>query len=91
MILAIISAVACLAVTTLMYSPKFRGFAYYRPFALFFLLEGIWILADYAFAQIMPGNVFMDIIHYCVIVAMVIYFILSILLRSDKKKSRREK
>ena len=59
MLLAIISAAACLAATTIMYSPKMRSFRYYRPVALFFLFEGIWMLADYAFEQIFPGNVFM--------------------------------
>lgn len=90
MLLAIISAVACLAATTIMYSPKMRSFHYYRPIALFFLFEGIWIVTDYAFAQIMPENVFMQIIHYVGITAIVIYFVLSILFGSEKKKSRKE-
>ncbi len=89
MIPAIISAIACLAVTTIMYSPKMRSFAFYRPVALFFLFEGIWILTDYAFAQMIPDNVFMDIIHYCGIIAIAAYFIMSILFSSDRKKKRK--
>ncbi len=91
MILAIISAIACLAATTIMYSPKMRHFTFYRPVALFFLFEGVWILADYAFAQMIPDNVFMDIIHYCGLIAIVVYFILGILLASDKKKKKNTK
>ncbi len=85
MLLAIIAAAACLAATTIMYSPKMRGFKYYRPVALLFLFEGIWLLADYAFAQLIPGNVFMQIIHYIGILAIFVYFIISILINSRKK------
>ena len=86
MLLAIISAAACLAVTTIMYSPRMRSFHYYRPVALFFLFEGIWVVADYAFRQIFPDNVFMGIIHYIGIIIFVIYFILSILFSAERKK-----
>ena len=85
MLLAIISAAACLAVTTIMYSPRMRSFRHYRPISLFFLFEGIWIVADYAFRQIIPDNVFMEIIHYAGIIIFVIYFILSILFSADRK------
>ena len=85
MLLAIIAAAACLAATTIMYSPKMRSFKYYRPVALLFLFEGIWLLADYAFAQLIPGNVFMQIIHYIGILAIFVYFIISILINSRKK------
>ncbi len=87
MLLAIISAAACLAVTTIMYSPRMRSFRHYRPIALFFLFEGIWTAADYAFRQIVPDNVFMEIIHYAGIIVFTIYFILSILFSADKKQS----
>ena len=83
MVLAIISAVACLAATTVMYSPRMRSYAFYRPVALFFLFESVWILADYAFTQIIPDNVFMDIIHYCGLIAIAAYLILSVIFGSD--------
>lgn len=84
MLLAIIAAAVCLAATTIMYSPKMRSFHYYRPVALFFLFEGIWILADYAFEQLFPGNVFMLIIHYVGVIAGILYLMLSILFSSKK-------
>lgn len=86
MILAIIAAAACLAAATIMFSPRMRSFRYYRPFALFFLFEGIWIMLDYAFRQIVPDNVFMDVIHYIGIIVIVVIFILNILFGSGKKK-----
>lgn len=87
MVLAILAAAACLAVTTIMYSPRMRTFHYYRPVALFFLFEGIWIVMDYAFRQLIPDNVFMDLIHYIGILAVVIYFIICIVLGAGKKKA----
>ena len=63
-----------------------RHFRYYRPVAVMFLFEGIWVLADYAFAQLIPGNVFMLIIHYVGIIAVILYLILSILFSSKKTK-----
>ncbi len=89
MVFAIIAAVACLAAATIMFSPRMRSFRYYRPFALFFLFEGVWLLLDYAFRQIVPDNVFMDLIHYIGITAIVVFFVLNILLGSDRKKTER--
>ncbi len=88
MLLAIIAAAACLAATTIMYSPKLRSFRYYRPIALLFLFEGVWILADYAFAQLFPANVFMQVIHYVGILAVIIYLVLSILLHSRNRNGK---
>ncbi len=88
MLLAILAAAACLAAATIMYSPKMRHFRYYRPVAVMFLFEGIWVLADYAFAQLIPGNVFMQIIHYLGIIAVVIYLIVCIILRSANNSKK---
>lgn len=88
MILAIITAAVCLAATTIMYTPHMRSFRYYRPIAFFFLFEGLWIIADYAFAQIFPGNVFMQMIHYIGIIIIVAYFVISIIVNSSKKKPK---
>ncbi len=85
MLLAILAAAACLAATTIMYSPKMRSFRYYRPVAFLFLFEGIWIIADYVFAQLMPGNVFMQMIHYIGIIAIIIYLVISIIFNSNKR------
>lgn len=85
MLLAIIAAAACLAATTIMYSPKMRSFRYYRPVAFLFLFEGLWIIADYAFAQLIPGNTFMQLIHYIGIVAVILYLVICILLNSGKR------
>lgn len=81
MILVIITAVFCLAAATLMYTPKMRSFRCYRPVALLFMFEGIWILADHIFTQISPGNVFMPIIHDIGIIVIVVYLIIKIMMK----------
>ena len=85
MILVIITSAVCLAAATLMYTPKMRSFRHYRPVALFFLFEAVWILADYIFTQISPANVFMPIIHYIGLILVGVYFLLSLIFNSGKK------
>ena len=64
-----------------------RTFRYYRAMAFLFLFEGVWILADYAFSQIFPGNTFMAAIHYIGLILLIAYLIVSIFLDSRKKKA----
>ena len=85
MLLAIIAAVACLAVATLMYTPKMRAFRFYRPVALIFLFEGIWLLIDYIVQQIAPDSTVTMILHYVGLIIFGIYFILRILFESNDK------
>ncbi len=85
MLLAIISAAACLAVATLMYTPKMRTFRFYRPVGLIFLFEGVWLLLDYIVRQIFPDSTFTMIVHYIGLILFGIYFILRILFESNDK------
>lgn len=92
MLLAIISAVVCLAIATMMYTPHMRSFRFYRPVAFFFLFEGVWVLADYIFRQTVPDNVFMQIIHYVGLIILGAYFLFKIFFSGKKKeKSSKEK
>ena len=90
MLLAIIAAVFCLVIATMMYTPKMRTFKFYRQVALLFLFEGVWLLMDYIFNQISPDNMFMMIIHYIGLIIIGVYFLLSILMES-KEKFRQKK
>lgn len=87
MLLAIISAVVCLAIATMMYTPRMRSFRFYRPVALLFLFEGVWVLTDYIFKQAVPDNVFMQIIHYVGLIVLGLYFLIKLFV-SDKKKEK---
>ena len=85
MLLVSISAVVCLAVATLMYTPKMRAFRFYRPVALIFLFEGVWLLLDYIVRQISPDSSFTMIVHYIGLIVFGAYFILRILFESNDK------
>ena len=96
MLLAIISAAICLASATLMYTPKMRSFSQYRPVGLFFLFEGVWILADYIIKQMIPDNIFMMIVHYIGLSVIGLYFVFSAVFLSkdgvrEKLKDRKRK
>ena len=86
MVLPIIAAVCCLVAATLMYTPRMRMLPFYRPVAILFLSEGIWLLADYAVSQIAPGNAFMDVIHYVILIALVAWLVISVFVGGLKKK-----
>lgn len=90
MLLAIISAVFCLAVATMMYTPKMRVFKFYRPVAFLFLFEGIWLLLDYIFNQVAPDNIFMMIIHYIGLIVIGIYFLAGILIEAREKAKNKK-
>ena len=96
MLLAIISATICLAAATIMYTPKMRSFSQYRPVGLFFLFEGVWILADYIIKQMIPDNIFMMIVHYIGLSVIGLYFVFSAVFLSkdgvrEKLKDRKRK
>lgn len=90
MLLAIISAVVCFAIATIMYTPRMRSFQFYRPIAFLFLFEGIWVLLDYIFRQIMPDNVFMQMIHYVGLIALGAYFAIKLFISSGKKSKKKK-
>ena len=96
MLLDIISAAICLAAATIMYTPKMRSFSQYRPVGLFFLFEGVWILADYIIKQMIPDNIFMMIVHYIGLSVIGLYFVFSAVFLSkdgvrEKLKDRKRK
>lgn len=88
MVLAIIAGICCLVAATLMFTPKMRMLPFYRPVAILFLSEGVWLLADYAVSQIAPGNAFMDVIHYIILAAVVVWLVITVILSGNKKKHR---
>lgn len=88
MIFVIIASVICLAAATLMYTPRMRNFAYYRPIAFLFLFEGAWMMVDYIFTQLIPNNLFMPIIHYIGISVLILYFVICIFTNTKTKKPK---
>lgn len=86
MVLVWIAAACCLLAATLMFTPRMRSFRFYRPVAIFFLSEGIWLLGDYAVDQIAPGAVFMDVIHYIILIVIAAWMLISVFIGGGKKK-----
>ena len=73
-----------------------RSFSQYRPVGLFFLFEGVWLLADYIVKQFVPDNVFMMIVHYIGLSVIGLYFVFSAVFLSkdgvrEKLKDRKRK
>lgn len=86
MVLVWIAAACCLLAATLMFTPRMRSFRFYRPVAIFFLSEGIWLLSDYAVKQITPGAVFMDLIHYIILIVIAAWMLISVFFFGGRKK-----
>lgn len=85
MILAIISAIFCIAVAVLMFMPFMRQFKFYQPLAAFFMFEGIMVLFDYIYKQISPFGTVSMYIRFSGYIVCCIYFIVKFLLCSLSK------
>lgn len=89
MLIAIISAVVCLIISIVLFTPAFRRLLILRPVALFFLFEGIWIMFDYIIMQIWPGIEAMQWVHYAGIIIFGGYLLICLFFsRPGKQKSR---
>lgn len=88
--IAIIAALLCLAVSVVLFTPMFRSAPLFRPVALFFAFEGVWVLFNYLITQIWPGNTSMQWIHYTGVIVFSGYLLLC-LLYSRPKKPKKEK
>ena len=45
--IAILAGVVCLVIAIVLFTPVFRHALLFRPVALFFIFEGIWIMGNY--------------------------------------------
>lgn len=88
--IAFIAAAVCFAVAVVLFTPLFRSVAVFRPVALFFIFEGLWILGNYLVTQIWPGLSVMQWVHYIGIVIFGGYLLLC-LFYSRPKKPKPEK
>lgn len=62
----------------------------FRPVALFFIFEGVWMAANYLVTQLWPGTDAMQWIHYTGIIVFGGYLLIC-LFYSRPKKSREER
>ena len=89
--IAFISAFVCFAVAVVLFTPLFPSVAVFRPGALFFIFEGLWILANYIVIQIWPGTGMMQWIHYIGIIVFGGYLLLCLFFSRPKKQKSEKK
>ncbi len=88
--IAFVAAFICFTVAVVLFAPLFRTVALFRPVALFFIFEGLWILANYLVIHIWPGTSMMQWVHYIGIIIFGGYLLLC-LFYSRPKKPKKEK
>lgn len=84
--IAFIAAFVCFAVAVVLFTPLFHSVAVFRPVALFFIFEGLWVLANYIVIQIWPGSSMMQWIHYTGIIIFGGYLLLCLFYSRPKKQ-----
>lgn len=62
--IAVISALVCFAVATILFTPPLRGYPFYQVLSFYFLFEGAWTLLNAAVNLIWPGADALNWIHY---------------------------
>lgn len=90
MLIAIIAAVICLIIAIVLFTPMFRHLILFRPVALFFIFEGIWIMCDYIITQMWPGTEAMQWVHYAGVIVFGGYLILCLLFSRPKKEKKKK-
>ena len=90
MLIAIIAAVICLIIAIVLFTPMFRHLILFRPVALFFIFESIWIMCDYIITQMWPGTEAMQWVHYAGVIVFGGYLILCLLFSRPKKEKKKK-
>lgn len=93
MLIAILAAAVCLIVAIVLFTPMFRHLLLFRPVALFFIFEGLWIMGDFFVSQIWPSVEAMQWVHYAGIIVFGGYLIICLFFSRPKKEkdSKRKK
>lgn len=91
MLIAILAGTVCIIIAILLFTPIFRHALLFRPVALFFLFEGIWIMFDYLVSQLWPGLEAMQWVHYAGVIIFGGYLIICLIYSKPKKEKRKSK
>ncbi|MBQ1992651.1 MAG: hypothetical protein II233_07755 [Clostridia bacterium] len=94
MLIALLAGAVCVIIAILLFTPMFRHALLFRPVALFFFFEGIWILFDYLISQLWPGVEAMQWVHYAGVIIFGGYLIVCLICsrpKKEKKKSKKKK
>ena len=90
MVLAIISALFCVVVAVIMFTPFMRQFNFYQPLAVFFMFEAVMILFDYVYKQISPFGVAAMYIRFVGYMICCIFFIIKFIFINMLKNSAKK-
>jgi hypothetical protein len=62
--IAVLSALVCFAVATILFTPPLRSYPFYQVLSFYFLFEGAWTLLNAAVDLIWPGSNALVWVHY---------------------------
>lgn len=91
MLIAILAAAVCLIVAIVLFTPMFRHLLLFRPVALFFIFEGLWIMGDFLVSQLWPGTEAMQWVHYAGIIVFGGYLVICLFFSRPKKEKASKK
>jgi len=88
--IAILAGAVCLVIAIVLFTPMFRHALLFRPVALFFMFEGVWIMGDYLVNQLWPGNDAMLWVHFVGVIVFGGYLLLCLLYSRPKKEKNKK-
>lgn len=91
MVIAILASAVCIIIAILLFTPMFRHALLFRPVALFFFFEGIWIMFDYLISQLWPGVEAMQWVHYAGVIIFGGYLMVCLIYSRPKKEKKKSK
>ncbi len=91
MIFAIIASIFCFLAAVMMFMPFFKKAALLRPFAVYLIFQGAWILLSYALLSLNPNNALVFPINYTATVLLTAYFIFVMIKTRLKARSKRKR
>lgn len=83
---AIVGALLCFAVATILFTPPLRSYPFYQALSFYFLFEGAWTLLDAVVNLIWPYSGFMRWVHGIGTIAFVGYLLYKMYAYYWKKK-----
>lgn len=70
-----ISSLVCFAITTVLFTPKFRAFSLYQSLAFYFTFKGFWYIVNFIVTTLWPYSNFMLPIDYIGTIILGIYIL----------------
>lgn len=62
--LSVIASLVCFAVATVLFTPALRYYPFYRPLALYFIFQGLWMILNWGVGELFADGTFMILVEY---------------------------